>query len=149
MPMPVDHRLCTFYRISASLAGVCILAFGVIGFVQTWSDPWIYFSQPVFWISTNNILNVVSVVFGVALITSAFLGGNLPSYVDTAIGTMFMLNGLFWLMWLRTPPVNVLHFTMTNVVFSFVVGTIILTCGLYGRTASSEEKIRSRRARLD
>lgn len=135
MPFPVNHELARVYRPSAAIAGCGLIAFGVLGFLHTWNDPWTYYSEPVLYLATNNIINLVSVVVGAILIAAAAMGGNAPAYVDTAVGLMFMLNGLFWLAWLRTPEVNVLHFTMTNVIFSFIAGTFILTCGLYGRVS--------------
>ncbi len=48
------------------------------------------------------------------------------------IGTLFVLSG-FVHIFILDRPANILDFGMPNVIFSFVMGLLILTFGMYGR----------------
>lgn len=141
MPLPVDHHLGSFYRISAGVSGLCVLAWGIVGFTHTWSHPWFNYGAPMFGLTTNNPLNLISVVFGAILLIGAVIGGRASSLVNIVIGFGFMIDGLVWMCLIRTPQANILEFTMTNVVFSLVVGTILVTCGLYGKETHSKSRL--------
>ncbi|HZB49427.1 MAG TPA: DUF4383 domain-containing protein [Mycobacteriales bacterium] len=131
--LPQDHRLGRVYRFGAALTGVLLLIFGILGyagglgFFDTEGDT-------VAGLSTNGVLSTISVVVGVILIAGAVIGGNLASDLNVFVGVLFMLSGLANLCVLRT-SYNFLNFSMANVIFSFVVGTLVFMFGLYGRAS--------------
>ncbi|MEW2070169.1 DUF4383 domain-containing protein, partial [Streptomyces sp. NPDC007346] len=129
--LPVDHRLATVYRIGAGLCGVILLVFGVLGFTHRLGFFETSGAQ-VAGLSTNGLLSLISVVVGLALIAGAVVGGNLASMVNMTVGTLFLLSG-FGHIFVLDKGVNILGFGMSNVIFSFVMGLLILTFGMYGR----------------
>ncbi|MFE9447979.1 DUF4383 domain-containing protein [Streptomyces sp. NPDC006739] len=133
--LPVDHRLNTVYRIGAGLMGLFLLAFGVlgltdnIGFFDTGGNTAVG-------LNTNGTLSVLSVCVGVLLFVGMVVGGNFASTLNMVLGVLFILNGFLFLGLLDTPQ-NFLAFRIQNVLFSFVVGLLLMVFGMYGRVSSS------------
>ncbi|WP_328675065.1 DUF4383 domain-containing protein [Streptomyces sp. NBC_00343] len=132
--LPVDHQLTTVYRYGAALCGLTLLVFGILGFADELS-PFSTHGHHIAGMSTNGLLSVISVVVGLALIAGGIVGGNLASTLNMVIGTLFLLSGFVHL-FILDRSANVLDFGMTNVLFSFIMGLIILTFGMYGRVSS-------------
>ncbi|RPK88365.1 DUF4383 domain-containing protein [Streptomyces sp. ADI98-10] len=131
--LPVDHRLANVYRIGAGLCGAILLAFGILGFMSRLS----FFDtsgDSIAGLSTNGLLSLISVVVGGLLIAGAVMGGNIASTLSMTIGSLFLLSGFVHL-FILDRPANILGFGMSNVVFSFVMGLLILTFGMYGRVS--------------
>ncbi|MEU1530269.1 DUF4383 domain-containing protein [Streptomyces fagopyri] len=133
--LPVDHRLSTFYRIGAGLMGLFLLAFGIlgltdnIGFFTTHGDT-------VVGLNTNGTLSVVSICVGLILFAGMVIGGNVASTVNMVFGVLFILSGFLNLALLDT-TFNFLAFHIQNVLFSFVVGVLLMFFGMYGRVGSA------------
>ncbi|CAM5611468.1 hypothetical protein SMICM304S_01079 [Streptomyces microflavus] len=83
-------------------------------------------------LSTNGLLSLISVVVGLVLIAGAVIGGNVASMVNMTVGSLFLLSG-FVHIFILDKGANILDFGMSNVIFSFVMGLLILTFGMYGR----------------
>ncbi|MET7451862.1 DUF4383 domain-containing protein [Streptomyces sp. NPDC005574] len=132
--LPVDHELARVYRYGAALCGLILLVFGSLGFADRLS-PFNTGGQHLAGMSTNGVLSLISVVVGLALIGGAIVGGNFASTLNMAVGALFLLSG-FAHIFILDRPANVLDFGMTNVMFSFVMGLLILTFGMYGRVSS-------------
>ena len=126
-------RLDLVHRIGASVVAVVIIVFGLLGlfgglgFFETDGGN-------IAGLSSNNLLSVVSLVVGAVLIGSAVRGGRTASTVTATIGVLFVLSGLVNLAILQT-SFNILDFEIPNVFFSFIVGVILMTVGLYGRVS--------------
>ncbi|MEU4874402.1 DUF4383 domain-containing protein [Streptomyces sp. NPDC021608] len=131
--LPVDHKLATVYRYGAALCGLILLVFGTLGFADRLS-PFDTDGRHLAGMSTNGLLSLVSVVFGLALIAGAFVGGNAASTLNMVVGSLFLLSGFVHLAVLDRSA-NILDFGMANVMFSFVMGLIVLTFGMYGRVS--------------
>ncbi|WUW61813.1 DUF4383 domain-containing protein [Streptomyces sp. NBC_01455] len=133
--LPVDHRLSTFYRIGAGLMGLFLLAFGIlgltdnIGFFTTHGDT-------VVGLNTNGTLSVLSICVGLILFAGMVIGGNVASTVNMVLGVLFILSGFLNLALLDT-TFNFLAFHIQNVLFSFVVGVLLMFFGMYGRVGSA------------
>ncbi|MER5450903.1 DUF4383 domain-containing protein [Streptomyces sp. NPDC002764] len=132
--LPVDHSLATVYRYGAAFCGLTLLVFGVLGFADELS-PFSTGGQRIAGMSTNGVLSLISVVVGLALIGGGIVGGNFASTLNMVVGTLFLLSG-FAHIFILDRSANILDFGMTNVLFSFVMGLIILTFGMYGRVSS-------------
>ncbi|MFE1951300.1 MULTISPECIES: DUF4383 domain-containing protein [Streptomyces] len=131
--LPVDHRLSQVYRAGAGLMGLVLLAFGIlglidrIGFFDTGGDT-------VAGLNTNGALSVLSICVGLLLFAGMVVGGNFASTLNMTLGVLFILSGFVNLALLDTGA-NFLAFKMQNVLFSFVVGLLLMFFGMYGRVS--------------
>ncbi|MFJ6725144.1 DUF4383 domain-containing protein [Streptomyces sp. NPDC091281] len=132
--LPVDHRLARVYRYGAAFCGVVLLVFGSLGFADALT-PFDTDGQQVAGLTTNGVLSLISVVVGLALVAGGVVGGNVASTLNMVVGSLFLLSG-FVHVFILDRSANVLDFGMTNVMFSFVMGLVILTFGMYGRVSS-------------
>lgn len=133
--LPIDHRLGTVYRYGAGVCGLALLVFGLLGFL----DDLAFFSttgQHVAGLSSNGLLSLISVVFALMLISGAVLGGNTASTLNMAVGALFLGSGFVNLALLDTKA-NFLAFHLQNVMFSFALGLMLLTFGMYGRVSGA------------
>lgn len=129
--LPADHRLGQVYRWGSILSAVVLLVFGIMGLLD--SIP--FFStegRHVMGLSSNGLLSVVSIVVAVFLLAAARIGGNFASTANMITGIVFVLAGLLGLAVMDTGA-DFLAFGLPNVFFSFVVGLIMMTFGMYGR----------------
>lgn len=131
--MPEDHALSRVYRFGGGLIGAVLLVFGVLGFF----DQLAFFDiegDRVAGLSTNSVLSTISVVVGAVLLVGAVVGGNTAANANSIVGALFLISGFANMCVLRTSW-NVLNFSMANVIFSFVVGILLLMFGFYGRVS--------------
>ncbi|MFQ6147137.1 DUF4383 domain-containing protein [Streptomyces seoulensis] len=129
--LPVDHHLSTVYRYGAAFCGLVLITFGCLGFADRLS-PFDTHGTSIAGLSTNGLLSVISVVVGAVLVLGGFVGGNFASDLNMAVGALFLLSG-FVHIFILDRPANILDFRLSNVMFSFVMGLIVLTFGMYGR----------------
>ncbi|WP_221357634.1 DUF4383 domain-containing protein [Streptomyces beigongshangae] len=133
--LPVDHRLSRFYRIGAGVMGLVLLVFGIlglidkIGFFDTRGDT-------VAGLNTNGALSVLSICVGLLLFAGMVIGGNIASTLNMVLGVLFILSGFVNLA-LLDRDLNILAFRIPNVLFSFVVGVLLMFFGMYGRVGSA------------
>lgn len=158
--LPVDHRLSRVYRIGAGLMGLVLLAFGIFGLIDrigifdTGGDT-------VAGLNTNGALSILSICVGLLLFGGMLVGGNKASTLNMTIGVLFIASGFVNLALLDT-GLNFLAFEMPNVLFSFIVGLMLMFFGMYGRVSGGlphdnpywrarhpEEAAREDRARSD
>ncbi|AEW93839.1 MULTISPECIES: DUF4383 domain-containing protein [Streptomycetaceae] len=133
--LPMDHRLSKVYRIGAGLTGLVLVAFGVLGL----TDHVGFFSlhgHGVAALNSNGALSVLSIVIGAILFVGMVIGGNFASTLNMVLGVLFVLSGFVNLAIMDTAW-NYLAFRMPNVLFSFVVGLMLMTFGMYGRVHSN------------
>lgn len=133
----VSHRgsdsrwLSGVHRLSSAVIGVALWVIGGLGF----SNNLGFFSTsgaPVLGLSTNGLLSTLSLVFGTVLVGAAVIGGRFASTVGVVVGALFLLSGVGNVLVLNG-PYNILAFRMPNVIFSLLVGLILLVLGAYGR----------------
>jgi hypothetical protein len=131
--LPVDHRLNQVYRVGAGLIGLALTVFGVlglidrIGFFTTGNDT-------VAGLNTNGTLSVISICVGLILFAGLVIGGNVASTLNAFFGVVFIGSGFVNLALLDSGH-NFLAFRMQNVLFSFVVGVLLMFFGMYGRVS--------------
>jgi len=128
---PSAGRIRSAHRIGSITIGLGLWVFAVLGFVQELA----FFStegRPVLGLSSNGALSTVSAVVGAILIVAGIRGGKVASTVDVVVGALFMLSGIANVLVLNS-EYNLLAFRMQNVVFSLVVGGILLIIGSWGR----------------
>lgn len=133
--LPADHKLSKVYRVGAGLTGLLLVVFGIlglidrIGFFDTGGDT-------VLALNTNGALSVLSICIGGLLFTGAVIGGTFASTLNIVLGVAFILSGFVNLALLDT-GMNFLAFHIPNVLFSFVVGVMLMWFGMYGRVGSA------------
>jgi hypothetical protein len=142
--MPVDHHLRPLYRFLTLVTGAYVLLFGIVGVIQTNGGG--FFARAdvsALGLRTNLAFAVASVVAGVVLIASVFIGRNVDTTVAFWGGLAFMVAGMAMLTFLNTHDLNVLNSTMATVGVSFGIGTLLFTAGMYirssGRAAAAVE----------
>ncbi|WP_329198968.1 DUF4383 domain-containing protein [Streptomyces sp. NBC_01435] len=131
--LPVDHRLSQVYRVGAGLMGLVLLAFGVLGLINKIG----FFSTggaTVAGLNTNGALSVLSICVGLLLFIGMVIGGNFASTLNMILGVAFILSGFVNLALLET-EYNFLAFHLQNVLFSFLVGLMLMVFGMYGRVS--------------
>jgi hypothetical protein len=131
--LPVDHRLNRVYRVGAGLMGLVLLAFGILGLI----DEIGFFNTggaTVAGLNTNGALSVLSICVGLLLFIGMVIGGNFASTLNMILGIAFILSGFINLALLET-NYNFLAFHLQNVVFSYVVGLMLMMFGMYGRVS--------------
>jgi hypothetical protein len=125
------NRIHTVHRVSAAALGCFLLLFGVlsfaapVGFLAT-------SGAVVLGLSTNGLLATVSVIVGAVLVVAASRSGPTASSTLVIFGGLFVISGVANAVVLDT-ALNIFAFRVSNVVFSLVVGAVLLTLGAYGR----------------
>lgn len=131
--LPVDHRLSQVYRVGAGLMGLVLLVFGILGLIDkigifdTGGDT-------VAGLNTNGALSILSICVGMLLLGGMVVGGNKASTLNMTVGVLFIASGFVNLALLDT-GLNFLAFEMPNVLFSFIVGLMLMFFGMYGRVS--------------
>lgn len=139
MHLPINHRLSGFYRFLAALAGIFLLVFGIVGVAQTSGDP--LFDRAdvsALGLRTNLAFSVLSIVVGAIVLLGALIGRNLAHYLNLFAGAVFWLAGLAMLLLLQTKA-NFLNFEVATCVVSFLIGTLLVLAGLYGKRGTRDE----------
>jgi hypothetical protein len=133
MHLPVDHHLRGFYRGLCLLAGALMAAFGVAAFVVTRDrgEEWFGQSGERVWGLTANPASALGILaLGILVLGVALIGRQAQVWLNVALGGALMLVGLVALALLRTSA-NYLAFSIANVNVTFVLGTLLLTAGMY------------------
>jgi hypothetical protein len=129
--MDSKHPVFLVHRIGAIVVALVLWAFAALGFASGTGFVTTHGAHAL-GMTGNGLLSTISVVFGVALVVGAMIGGPVVSTTCVVVGGLFVLSGLANLIVLNG-PYNLLAFTMPNIVFSLVVGLALLVIGLFGR----------------
>jgi hypothetical protein len=129
----IDLRVFAVQRLGAVSVGLILLVFGLLGAVDgvgfLTTDGERYLGM-----SSNGLLSTLSLVVAAVLVGAAVRGPRPASTVMIVLGVVFLASALLNLAVLRT-AFNPLAFRMSNVVFSVVVGLLLLVLGTYGRVS--------------
>lgn len=126
-----EGRIAAVHRLGAAVAAVLLTVFAVLGLLRRLGSLDTV-GTPVLGLTTNGALSLISLVVASVLLVSAVVGGPTASTVTAVVGVSFVVSGLVNMAVLGT-SLNVLAFTFPNVVFSLVMGTVLIILGLYGR----------------
>lgn len=132
---PVDERVYAVQRVGAVAVGLFLAVFGLlgatsgVGFLDTEGEH-------LLGMSSNGLLSALSIVVAAVLLGAAFRGPRVASTVMIVLGVLFLLSALANMAVLRT-SLNLLAFGFGNVVFSAVVGLLLLVLGAYGRISGN------------
>ena len=113
------------------MLGIGLCVFGVLGVANHLAVLTVR-GKGLLGLASNGLLAAISLIVGGVLIGAALRGGRSSSTLTVAIGLLFLLSGLINLAVLDT-KFNLLAFRLSNVIFSFVAGMLLLFLGAYGR----------------
>ncbi len=133
---PVNHRFRGLYRFLASLTGLYVLVFGIIGVVVGRGHS--AFSRDhiiALGLRTNLAFAVLSIVVGLLVLVSLVIGRNWDHVLNLVAGLAFLVVGMFMLGLLNT-TLNLLNYSVATCVVSFLVGLVLFTAGTYSRTGA-------------
>jgi hypothetical protein len=128
---PSASRLDLVHRIGAAVLGVGLGVFGILGFIDRLEFLALH-GKVVLGLASNGLLSTISLIVGAVLLGAALRGGRISSTITVVVGLLFLLSGLLNLAVLDT-KINFLAFRLSNVVFSFIAGMLLLFLGAYGR----------------
>jgi len=133
LPADTGARVTIVHKVGAMAVAAVIGLFGVLGLAGGLD----YFStdgERVLGLSSNGLLSTVSLTTAAVLVFGAFRSARTASTIMMAIGGLFLLSALVNLALLRT-SLNVLAFSIANVIFSVLAGLVLLLLGAYGRVS--------------
>jgi Domain of unknown function (DUF4383) len=140
--LPVNHRLRWLYRGLSGATGVYLISFGVAGVVATRHMPFFGRGPTETWgLHTNMAFAVLSIVVGAVILVGVVIGRNVDRFVNMVGAVVFILAGLIMLPLSRT-DLDILNYDVTAAVVSFIIGTILLLSGLYGRVGPKDQRSR-------
>ena len=130
------------HRIGVAVVGGIVFVFGLAGLAVR---PPVFGTEGlvVFGMTTNGLLAFASMAVGIMLLFATVLGGPVVVWGAIVAGTAFFLSGVVNVFLLGT-SLNVMAFTMPNVVFSWVVGAVLVALGMIGRNAIDDGRRGSR-----
>jgi hypothetical protein len=131
--LPVNHPLRPLYRFLGGLTGLYVLVFGIVGLVTSRGHGIFARGQiEALGLRTNVAFSVLSILAGLAVVIAAIIDNNRDHYTFLFGGVAFLIIGMFMLAFLQT-SLNLLNFTVSTCVVSFVLGLVMLTAGMYTR----------------
>jgi Domain of unknown function (DUF4383) len=130
-PTPGPHPVHRLHRVSAAAIGTFLVLFALLGMTRrlallATNGSW------VLGLSSNGLLSIISLVVGAVLVGSAVRSGQTASTTAIVVGVAFLLSGMANMMVLGT-SMNILAFRLSNIIFSVLVGLLLLVMGSYGR----------------
>jgi hypothetical protein len=134
--IPVNHHLRPLYRALAVLVAAYVVVFGIVGVIQSADyEPFAQDHIIALGLRTNLAFSIASIAAGGLILLSVLVGRGLYYVMGLWGGAAFMVVGLAMLSLLRT-DLNVLNFSIATVIVSFVIGMVLFSAGLYGRSGS-------------
>lgn len=138
--LPVNHPLQPLYRVLAGLIGGYLIVFGIVGVIKTRDLP--AFAQDglpwVLGLRANLAFAVLSIVVGLILLGAAFIGGRVDEMTNMFAAIAFVVAGMAMMVLMQT-DLNFLGFTMATCIVSFIIGLVLFTAALYGKTGTAED----------
>jgi Domain of unknown function (DUF4383) len=132
---PVNHPLRPAYRALSFLAGAYLVAFGIIGLIQTAGESFTgRTGVHVLGQGTNLLWSIITLVIGAIVLGTTALGRNLDTEADKFLGWALLVFGSYELATNRTDA-NFFGFSIATVVVTYLVGLLLVTCSLYLKTA--------------
>jgi hypothetical protein len=128
-------RVYAVQRIGAVAVGLFLLVFGLVGLTRGLPLLTTH-GQRIAGLSSNGLLSLISVVVALVLIGAAARGPRVASTTMMVLGVLFLLSALGNGAVLDSGA-NLLAFQTSNVVFSVVVGLLLLVLGAYGRISGN------------
>lgn len=135
--LPVNHHLRPLYRALATVTGLYVLVFGIVGlFVTSGTEPFAQGDTSALGLRTNLAFSVLSVAAGAVIVLAAAVGRNLARAVFLGAGLAFLAVGTLMLLLIHTDS-NVLNFSIVTSIVSYIIGMVLFSAGLYAKVGSA------------
>ena len=138
--IPINHPLQPLYRVLAGLVGVYLIVFGTVGVTKTRGLP--PFEQDVLpWVlglRANLAFAILSIVVGAIVLGTALIGHKVDEWTNMIAAGVFLVVGMAMMVLMQT-DLNLLGFTMATCIVSFVIGLVLFTAALYGKTGTAHD----------
>lgn len=139
--LPVNHRLRGFYRVLSGVTAIYLVWFGVVGVMASRGTA--FFGRghiEALGLHTNMAFAVLSIVVGSVILIGVVIGHNVDRFINMVGAFVFILAGLIMLPLSRT-SLDFLNYDVMASIVSFVIGTILLLSGLYGRVGPPDQRV--------
>jgi hypothetical protein len=130
---PINHPLRPLYRALSALVGIYLILYGIVGFIVGAGDGDRVLGQ-----GGNILWSIVSLVVGVVVLVATVIGRNLDVKVDQYVGWGLVAIGTYELALNRTDG-NVLDFTVSTVIVTYICALILILASLYGKVGTEED----------
>jgi uncharacterized protein DUF4383 len=130
---PINHPLRPLYRTLSALVGIYLILYGIVGFIVGAGDGDRVLGQ-----GGNLLWSIVSLVVGVVVLVAAVIGRNVDVKVDQYVGWGLVAIGTYELALNRTDG-NVLDFTVSTVIVTYICALILILASLYGKVGTEED----------
>jgi hypothetical protein len=132
---PVNHPLRPMYRVVGFLAGAYLIAFAIVGLIQTSGESFTGSTGVrVLGQGSNMLWSLVTLALGAIIVIAAAVGRNLDTTADKFLGYGLLVAGTYELAFSRTDA-NIFGFTISTVIVTYLVGTALITASLYSKVA--------------
>jgi Domain of unknown function (DUF4383) len=136
---PVNHPLRPMYRVVGFLTGAYLVAFGIVGLIQTSGENFTGSTGVrVLGQGSNLLWSIVALAVGVIVVITAAVGRNLDTNAGKYLGWGLLVAGTYELAFSRTDA-NVLGFTISTVIVTYLAGLALITASLYSKVAPPAE----------
>jgi hypothetical protein len=137
--LPINHRLRPLYRFLAGLTGLYVLVFGIVGAAVSRGHG-VFARDNIYALGlrTNLAFSVLSIVVGAVVLVGVVVNHNWDHILNLFGGLAFLVAGMLMLGLLQT-DLNLLNYTVSTCVVSFIIGMVLFTAGLYSRVGSAED----------
>ena len=136
---PVNHPLRPLYRALGGVVGIYLIVFGITGIIVTAGDGLFGTAgDRVLGQGANLFWSIVTLALGAIVLVATVLGHNVDSEVGKYAGWAMLVVGTYGLAVERTDA-NVLDFTISTVIVTYLVGLVLIMTGLYSRIAPAQE----------
>jgi hypothetical protein len=127
--------------------GIYLLLFGIVGLITTSGDDFTGRAPDRILGQGGNLLwSIVSLILGAIVLLGSLVGRNIDLAIDKYLGWAMLVIGAFGLATARTDA-DLLGFTVSTVVVTFIVGLVLIVASLYLKTAREEEASTPRQER--
>jgi hypothetical protein len=132
---PVNHPLRPIYRAVGALAGLWLVLFGIVGLITNAGDDFFATkSEHVLGQGANMFASIISLATGAIIVIVTALGRNLDTEAYKYLGWGILAVASYGLATSRTDA-NFLGFTIETVMVDYLVGLVLVTAGLYIKSA--------------
>jgi hypothetical protein len=137
--IPVNHPLRPMYRVLGFIAGAYLVAFGILGLIQTSGESFTGSTGVrVLGQGSNLLWSIIALAVGAIVLIATATGRNIDVETDKFAGWGLLVLGSYELAFSRTDA-NIFGFTIATVVVTYLVGLALITTSLYSKVAPSSQ----------
>ncbi|MEV6298100.1 DUF4383 domain-containing protein [Actinoplanes sp. NPDC051861] len=136
---PVNHPLRPIYRVVGFITGGYLVAFGILGLIQTAGEPFANETGiRVLGQETNMLWSIITLVVGGLVLLGTVVGRNLDVAIDKYLGWTLLVLGSYSLATIRTDA-NFFGASVSTVVVTYLAGLLLITISLYSKVVPASQ----------